>query len=159
MIDLPRWPSHGDRRRLEALWLEKLEAAGPHSAPQVALSEVPSELAKAIRQFNARLFWECHETLEDLWRATPYPLRFFYHAIIKLAVGFHHMSRHNRHGARVKLSDGVRLLALFQPQFQGVRTDLLLGDGARWLRKVDGAGRVDWQGLEAIPTPVIQMAR
>ena len=157
--DLPRWPSKGNRRRLEELWLESLELHGLRCALPEPPPEVPTELSQAVEQFNGRRFWDCHETLEHVWLRTPYPLRFFYHSIIKAAVGFHHQSRHNRHGARVKLSDAVRLLRLFQPSYLGLRTDLLLGDTSIWLAKVDGAGRVNWAELDAMPTPIIHTLR
>ena len=95
--------------------------------------------AGAIEQFNRGEFWECHETLEDVWRETAYPFRLFYHAVIKTAVGFHHLSRHNRHGARVKLRDGVELLELFQPVWMGVRTDLLLAEATDGVAVVRGS--------------------
>ena len=157
LIDLPRWPSKGNRRKLEERWLGELELRGPGVAVPQPPSEAPRELSKAVGEFNSRLFWECHETLEDVWRETPCPLRFFYHSIIKVAVGLHHASRRNRHGARVKLADGVRLLRLFQPYFLGVRTDMLLTDASTWLGRLDGPDRVDWTELEALPTPVIRM--
>ena len=110
----------------------------------------------AIDQFNRREFWECHETLEDVWRATPYPLRFFYHSIIKTAVGFHHLSRHNRHGARVKLTDGVRLLWLFPPRYLGVYTKRLLDETAAWLRLLESETCPDWSTLDFQPIPTIR---
>ncbi len=155
-VDLDRWPSKGNRRRLEEEWLAVLERDGliPHLM-EVPL-EAPRELHQAIDEFNGGRFWDCHETLEDVWRGTSYPLRFFYHSVIKVAVGFHHMGRHNRNGARAKLSDGVRLLRLLQPQFLGVRTDSLLQDAAQWLVRVDGVTRVDWDELDALPRPKIR---
>ena len=118
----------------------------------------PPQLFKAIEEFNSGAFWECHETLEEVWLNTPYPLRFFYHSIIKVAVGFHHMSRHNRHGTRVKLGDGVRLLQLFQPEYMGVRTDRLLEDASGWLARVDHRGTVSWKELDVLPKPTIGTA-
>ena len=156
MTDLPRWPSKGNRRRLEALWLERLELQEVPDTLVKAPVEAPHELYRAVHEFNNRLFWECHETLEDIWRETRYPLRFFYHAIIKVAVGLHHASRHNRHGAQTKLSDGVRLLRLFQPHFLGIRTGQLLGDASVWLERVSRGRSVDWAELDALPTPVIR---
>lgn len=155
IVDLPRWPSGGNRRQLDSLWLGQLELRGLQALMPESPGAPPEELHKAIEEFNSGLFWECHETLEDVWRKTPYPLRFFYHAIIKAAVGFHHLARHNRHGARVKLSDAVRLLPLFQPRFLGVRTDLLLRDASWWLSRLDAGGPVDWHELDALPRPTI----
>ena len=107
LFDLPRWPSKGTRRKLEATWLEELETHGMPDGLLQPPSQPPPQLFEAVEQFNNGLYWECHETLEEVWLETLYPLRFFYHAIIKVSVGFHHMNRHNRHGARVKLGDAV----------------------------------------------------
>ena len=115
----------------------------------------PPELRKAVEEFNEGAFWQCHETLEDLWRGTPYPLRFFYHAIIKAAVGFHHAGRHNRRGAGVKLADGARLLRLFPPQYMGIGTGRLLEDVSRWLARVDPSASVDWSELDSLSRPAI----
>ena len=157
--DLPRRPQKGNRRKLEALWLQHLERYGIHSSLVNMPAEAPRELYKAVHEFNGRLFWECHETLEDVWRDTDYPLRFFYHSVIKVAVGFHHMSRHNRHGARVKLLDGIRLLRLFQPRFLGLRTDDLLAETSAWPARLTGSNDMAWTELDTLPTPVIRMSR
>jgi len=157
-MELPRWPSKGDRRNLEQRWLEKLELLGEGLDLEDLPDGTPRQLAKAVEEFNLRLFWECHETLEDVWRETPYPERFFYHAIIKAAVGFHHMSRHNLHGARVKLADAVRLLRLFHPGCMGLRMDMLLQDTTEWLARLEVDSPVDWAALEASPTPTIQVS-
>ena len=127
--DLPRWPSKGNRRKLEELWLEELEAHGLSAFLPDAPRQAPQELYRAIEQFNRGMFWECHETLEEVWRDTSYPLRFFYHAVIKAAVGFYHLSPHNRHGAWVKLGGASRLLG--------------------------GDGPVDWVEMDVLSSPHI----
>ena len=155
--NLPRRPSGGNRRKLDELWLAQLEQRGLAALLLDPIHEVPRELHKATEEFNAGAFWECHETLEDVWRVAPYPLRFFYHAIIKTAVGFHHLGRHNRHGAWTKLSDGVRLLRLFLPEFMDLRTDCLLDDASIWLTRVDGKSPVDWSELDVLTRPLVSM--
>ena len=154
-IDLPTAPSRGNRRTLEAMWLERLEGSGFRGGDLEVPAKPPSPLVSAVQQFNEGRYWDCHETLEDLWRETPYPLRFFYHAVIKAAVGFHHLSRHNRNGARLKLSDAVRLLSLFQPEILGIRTNALRDVVAKRLGLLEGAEPVDWSKLDALPRPVI----
>ncbi|MCI0439385.1 MAG: DUF309 domain-containing protein [Chloroflexi bacterium] len=155
-FDLPRWPAKGQRRILEQQWIEALERYGLPAELLEPPLETPRALFKAVDEFNGGLFWECHETLEDVWRETPYPLRFFYHAIIKAAVGLHHARRRNLHGARVKLSDSARLLPLFQPAFMGVRTDRLLEDVSAWLARVE-RDDVDWDGIDALTPPRIEL--
>ena len=154
-IDLPAAPSHGNRRRLEDRWLEALEASGFRVSDLEVPETPPGPLVSAVRQFDEGLYWDCHETMEDLWRETPYPLRFFYHALIKAAVGLHHLSRRNRNGAKIKLSDAVRLLSLFQPEILGIRTDLLRDVVADRLGLLEGADPIDWPRLEALPGPMI----
>ena len=152
-IGLPLWPFR-NRRKLEAQWLEDLESKGISEFANSPIKDGPSELQTAIEQFNAGEFWECHETLEDVWRETPYPFRLFYHAIIKSSVGFHHLSGHNRKGALAKLRDGVRLLKIFQPEWLGVRTNRLLADTSEWLSRIESTD-LDWSELDSVPRPRI----
>lgn len=146
-----------NRRALDAQWAAALRRHGIDRFGGGRPTDPPRELHRAIEQFNRTEFWECHETLEDVWRETPYPFRLFYHAIIKTSVGFHHLSAHNRHGARVKLRDGVELLELFQPEWMGVRTDLLRADATEWLSYVE-AQTVQWSELDCRAKPSIVTA-
>ena len=151
---LPRMPVKGQRRNLEVQWLDVLEAGempGEAIHPQ---GSAPAQLYDAIRLFNNGLYWECHEVLEEVWLETPYPQRFFWSALIKLAVGFHHVGRHNLHGARVKLGDAVRLLPLFQPQCLGVDTAAALADALRWQQDLN-ALPLDWAAIDDLPKPLI----
>ena len=153
---LPTLPFR-NRRVLDAQWTDALRQHGIDRFGDCRSAEPLPELRGAIEQFNRGEFWECHETLEDVWRETAYPFRLFYHAVIKTAVGFHHLTRHNRHGAQVKLRDGVELLELFQPVWMGVRTDLLLADATEWLSYVE-APTVAWSKLDGRAKPRIVTA-
>ncbi len=156
LTNLPTMPFR-NRRALDAQWIDALRRHGIDRFGDQRSNEPPPELLQAIEQFNRGEFWECHETLEDVWRESPYPFRLFYHAVIKTSVGFHHLAKHNRHGARVKLRDGVELLGLFQPEWMGVRTDLLLADTTEWLSYVE-ATPVTWPELDRRARPRILTA-
>jgi predicted metal-dependent hydrolase len=69
-------------------------------------------LAQGIDEFNTHRFFECHETLEGIWRAEPRPLRQFYKGIIQVAAGFHHLRRNNWQGTVNKLDSGTRYLGV-----------------------------------------------
>jgi predicted metal-dependent hydrolase len=146
-------PYH-NRRALDTEWIDALREHGIARFGDGRSMEPPPKLEQAIEQFNGGEFWECHVTLMDVWRETPYPFRLFYHAVIKTVVGFHHLSTHNQHGARGKLRDGVELLGLFQPEWMGVRTDMLLIDATKWLSYVD-VPTVDWSQLDGQEKPCI----
>ena len=137
------------------LWLEHLEAYGSSPHTDSFPDSPPTPLTNGIDQFNAGLFWECHETLEDLWRATPYPLRHFYQSIIKIAVGFHHANRHNAKGARNKLSEGLRLLGPFTPTFLGLDTGALARDVQGWLHAIGQNTGIVWTELDKRQMPTI----
>src|SRR5438128_10574267 len=88
-------------------------------------------LAKGIAEFNSWRFYDCHETLEDVWREVGSKgeegtLADFYQGIIKIAAGFHHVLRDNYKSAVNLLSDASRLLERYQQVTLGVDLDLLL---------------------------------
>ena len=157
VFDLPTWPPKGQRRKLEQQWIELIERDGLPEGWLESPSQIPQELFKAVDEYNEGQYWECHETLEEVWLGTSYPLRFFYHAIIKAAVGFHHLYRRNHHGARVKMSDSLRLLPFFQPTFMDVRTDEMFDQVSAWVGRLD-RDVVDWDELHALPSPTIHLA-
>src|SRR5713226_3891477 len=45
-------------------------------------------LAKGIDEFNERLFFECHETLEEIWLEEHGEDRLFYQGLIQVAAGY-----------------------------------------------------------------------
>ena len=92
--------------------------------PPVAID--PQALAKGIAEFNSWRFYDCHETLEDVWREEATGLADFYQGIIKVAAGFHHLIRGNHKGAVNLLSGGLQLLEPFRPTCLGVDVRLLI---------------------------------
>ncbi len=74
----------------------------------------------AIHQFNSWRFWDCHETLEELWRQEETPLAHFYQGLIKAAAGLHHLLRGNRRGATILLRGAIDCLRLFPPRYLGL---------------------------------------
>lgn len=103
--------------------MASVDLATPCAAPP------PSELEKAIHEFNAGEFFEQHETLELLWRATPGEIRHLYEGILQVGVGMHHLLRNkNYHGAAVKLDHGIQLLSAFPAVCHGVDVRGLVRD-------------------------------
>lgn len=102
-----------------------------------------AEFAKAVAEFNSWRFYDCHETLEDVWRecggkaigkdiGQRDELADFYQGIIKVAAGFHHLFRGNYAGVLKVLGDAPRLLEPYRPRTLGLNVEALLAD-------VDGA--------------------
>src|ERR687887_651996 len=54
----------------------------------------PALLQTGIAQFNSGDYWECHETLEELWRGEPDPVRYLYQGILLAGVDLLHLVAH-----------------------------------------------------------------
>ncbi|HXG36251.1 MAG TPA: DUF309 domain-containing protein [Dehalococcoidia bacterium] len=117
-----------------------------------------SAFLEGIRQFNSWRFYECHETLEDLWLAEQTELSAFYQGIIKLAAGFHHLLRSNQRGALLLWEGGLRLLEPFRPLCLGVDVDKLLKETRRCYEAVEALGpeRIHEFDRSLIPAIVLQ---
>jgi predicted metal-dependent hydrolase len=57
-------------------------------------------LAKGVREFNDGYYFECHDTLEDLWSGLRGDARDFFQGLIQVAVGYYHLGNDNPSGAR-----------------------------------------------------------
>lgn len=108
----------------------------------------PPDLVKGIAEFNRGEFFEQHETLELLWRATRTPDRGLYHGILQIGVGLHHWREGNYHGATVLLDAGIERLGPFAPSCHGVDVAALVADATAVRERLgelgaDGMGEVD----------------
>src|SRR5579864_2499388 len=84
---------------------------------------------RGIELYREGAYFECHETLEDLWRPMRGPHRLFLQALINFAVAFYHLERHNPVGAARQLRKGLRKLTLYLPRYECVDTAALHRDG------------------------------
>ena len=80
----------------------------------------PSLLCRGVAQFNRREYWECHETLEVLWRAEPRPVRDLYQGVLQVGVAFHHLRNRNYSGAVKMLRRGLPRLRDLPEVCQGL---------------------------------------
>ena len=144
--DLPDYPSKGKRRILDQRWLDRLHREGIERL-LADKQRPPVELGLAVVQFNQGSFWDCHETLEQVWLPERYPLRLFYQGLIKGAVGLLHLGRRNRRGAAIKLEEAAYTLAPFQPHFMGIDIERLRRDTMDRLTYLQRDGPVDWEAV------------
>ena len=106
---------------------------------------MPDERVRhGIRLFNDRQFFVCHEVLEEVWTPERDPRRLFLQSLIHLAVGLYHWERANPEGAIRQFRKGLRKLALYLPECEGIDTARLHADSLRALQAIEsGAG--GWQ--------------
>jgi hypothetical protein len=155
--DLPPHPARGSRLSLDRSWMALLLQGG--IGPFLTVEpEPPPELGRAVAQFNQGRYWECHETLERLWLPERYPLRLFYHGLIKAAVGLLHLEGRNRRGAALKLRDAADTLAPFLPGFMGIDVGSLHLDVEKRLFFLGRGGSTNWEAVESLPPVQIRPA-
>ena len=154
--DLPKYAARGERQRLDRDWIILLHQEGVSPFLPVA-PDPPNKLGQAIREFNRAQYWQCHETLEELWLPEGYPLRLFYHGLIKAAVGLLHLERHNRHGGTAKLRDAQYTLTPFSPRFMGVEIGELLSDINKRLGYCQDGVVADWGALDQLSSVYIHL--
>lgn len=107
---------------------------GPEEQPRARCGDPPSaELLLAVEQFNQREYFECHETLENIWNAEPGVIRVLYKGILQVGVGCYHLLRGNYRGATLKLQTGADYLEPFTPVCMSVDVARLVAE-ARALR-------------------------
>lgn len=90
--------------------------------------EIPQELFQAIEEFNSGAWFECHETLEDLWVGSKGELRDFYQGVLQIAVALHHWRNGNFKGAEGLLERASDMLRRVSAACQGVDVARLVQD-------------------------------
>ncbi len=103
-----------------------------------------------MAEFNAGYFFECHDTLEDLWMGIRGPSRDFFQGLIQVAVGFYHLGNGNRGGALTLLRRGLRRLEKYGDRYCGLELRELRDDLRAWLARIE-AGQGFPEGLEGLP--------
>jgi uncharacterized protein len=98
---------------------------------------VPPDIWRAAALFDAGLFFESHEYLEDIWRATPGPERTFYHGLVQAAAGCYHLEKGNVHGARTLLAKAISKLEPFAPRYRAIEVAAFVAGLRRMLSGLD----------------------
>jgi len=103
------------------------------------------DVRRGAALFNGRLFFECHEYLEGVWKATSGLEKDFYHGIVQVAAAFYHFEKRNWHGATTLVQKGMRKLAGY--------TDVYLGVNLEAFRRALGPWASHFQDHEKYPEP------
>jgi len=117
----------------------------------------PEELLRGIAEFNARAWFDCHETLEDLWTGEPGLVRDLYQGILQVAVGLHHWRDGNYQGATLLFRKGAQLLRHVAPVCQQVEAAILTRDVERFRARLEALGPERMAELEEGLIPRIRL--
>jgi len=100
----------------------------------------PDELYSAMNQFNNREWFECHETLEELWFGESGMRRDFYQGVLQIAVALNHWRKGNFEGATKLFKTGVEFLDKVDPVFMKVDVAGLAADSRLLREKLESLG-------------------
>jgi predicted metal-dependent hydrolase len=122
--------------------------------PPLSETEKLEALARGVREFNSWRFYDCHETLEDVWRAEASDLADFFQGIIKVAAGFHHLLRGEHKGAVNLLGHALTLLAPYRPACLGLDVQRLIDETSACYKSIRelGADRIGEFDRSTLPS-------
>jgi hypothetical protein len=121
----------------------------PVSPPQLDPAERRA-FEKGVAEFNSGHFFECHDTLEEMWTGVRGPSRDFFQGLIQVSVAFYHLDNRNLAGAASMLRRALKRFERYPDRYFGFD---LAGHRAElrvWLDRIaDG----DSTGIGATPPP------
>ena len=97
--------------------------------------------AQGVDQFNSGYYFECHDTLEDMWSGVRGPSRDFFQGLIQVAVAFYHLSGGNLAGAHSMLSRALKRFERYPPRYFGFDLEAHRQELQRWSERIS-AGEV-----------------
>jgi predicted metal-dependent hydrolase len=107
-------------------------------------------LEKGLAQFDAGHFFECHDTLEEVWQGLRGPARDFFQGLIQAAVGFYHLGNGNRGGSETMLRRAFVRLERYGDSYYGVDLARLRLEVSVWAEKVR-SGDLEGITLDDLP--------
>lgn len=116
----------------------------------------PGQLLLAIRQFNSCQWFECHETLEELWIGEVGEVRDFFQGVLQIAVALHHWRNGNYGGAISLLHGGVKLLTAVSETCLWVDVVRLISDVNRMREALEELGQERMKGLDPSLVPQLR---
>jgi hypothetical protein len=112
--------------------------------------EEKAALAKGVAEFNAGLFFECHDTLEEMWAGVRGPSRDFFQGLIQVSVAFYHLGNGNAAGAESMFTRALKRLAKYPGRYCGFDLAAHRGEIERWRRNA-AEGDVTPMPVSALP--------
>ena len=119
---------------------------GDVPGPQLA-EEERRAFAKGVDEFNRGYFFECHDTLEEMWTGLRGPARDFFQGLIQVSVAFYHLDNGNRAGAESMLQRALKRFAAYPDRYFGFDLGAHRAELRGWLDRIRD---------EALPPPPLE---
>ncbi|MDD2309543.1 MAG: DUF309 domain-containing protein [Desulfuromonadaceae bacterium] len=116
----------------------------------------PGQLLLAIRQFNCREWYECHETIEELWLGETGEMKDFLQGTLQISVALLHWRNGNYGGAVSLLTSGANYLKRVSDVCLWVDVPALIADSERVRVALEELGTERMESLESTLLPQIK---
>jgi predicted metal-dependent hydrolase len=91
---------------------------------------------KGVAEFNEGLYFECHDTLEELWAGLRGPGRDFFQGLIQVSVAFYHLAGGNLAGADSMFGRALKRFEGYPGRYFGFDLGAQREAIARWRERI-----------------------
>ena len=119
-------------------------------APPVLDDDEAAAFDKGVAEFNAGHYFECHDTLEDMWTGVRGPSRDFFQGLIQVSVAFYHLTGGNLPGAESMLRRALKRFERYPDRYFGFDLAAHRSELHVWLGRIASA---QVEGLTAADRP------
>jgi predicted metal-dependent hydrolase len=113
-------------------------------------AEERAAFEKGVAEFNTGYYFECHDTLEDMWTGLRGPSRDFFQGLIQVSVAFYHLTGGNTAGADSMLRRALKRFERYPARYFGFDLAAHRAELAAWRERIAAATAGDG-GLEDPP--------
>lgn len=114
------------------------------------------QFKRGIEEFNSGYFFECHDTLEELWMETIGNDRLFLQGLIQVSVGFYHLFNRNYRGAASQFTKGLKKLEQYCPAHHGIELEQFMEQVREWRSLVERGLRGEQLVVDESQVPKLQ---
>ncbi len=115
------------------------------------------QFAAGLDLFNSEEFYDCHDTIEEIWLQESSDQRPFLQGLIQAAVAFHHFQQGSWGAARSMLRLAIEKLDPYPDRHKGIRLARLVEELKLWKKGLDSA--VSSGGRDDLGIPFPKIAR
>ena len=119
-------------------------------APPLLTAEEAAAFAKGVAEFNRGYYFECHDTLEEMWTGLRGPSRDFFQGLIQVSVAFYHLTGGNLAGAESMLRRALKRFERYPERYFGFDLAAHRVELQGWLDRIASA---DVGGLSPADRP------
>jgi predicted metal-dependent hydrolase len=93
-------------------------------------------ILRGVEQFNRGFYFECHDTLEEVWNGLRGEPRDFFQGLIQVSVAFYHLSGGNLVGAESLLQRALKRLSRYPDSCYGFDLSSHRRELGGWLERI-----------------------